>query len=651
MTTLQRKQELLDVVQKGNIDLLESLLKEGGGVNSIYPNGQTLLIAAIERQNQPMVEFLIQAGADVNKRDFYDRTPLMYAVDRKDDSKAEVAIVQSLLDSGAEADAKNKQGRTALMYAAYRGAAHMTDILLSAGAAVNLRDPRGESAWDFANYKWEAAACRQILEIWGAETTSPQTTKERTGFLQRIREMIGEAIELDEFTEFVGMTPWNLPSSCLFYGFLFMISLMAGGPGFIRLLFFGVGCIGLMMSPSTWKILPLWRELRQMRLGRPLPPISSRRKPAREDIQSRNDMEFVSRLMELASPELSTINLTHPNGQTLERKQALFASRIRSTLLTASVFIFPFFLPARSYDGILLAVLPLWTWPKSRLEYRLRGQRLRLVQEDRDRSAGEISQLLNAEEYANKALPPEFGLYLRAFMTTDKLHLQGIDLETIVAYSIAPSLPLLALGKPGEHIGAGRIRTSDEGWQEEILRLMEAARLILIIPSHRTGTLWEIDTLRTLGYFKKTIFIMPPELTFHDGKYSQDWKKTVTAAQAVGVEFPNHIAEGVFFRLGENGDFEDFAPLVSKELLKEQAPVGGGGGDAGSMSIEAGTHMGPNHTFTGGLDGSGGLGSVGDHAGGHDGGGSHGGHGGDGGGGGAAGGGGGHGGGHGGHGD
>ena len=158
MTTLQRKQELLDVVQTGNSDLLESLLKEGGGVNSIYPNGQTLLIAAIERQNRPMVEFLIQAGADLNKRDFYDRTPLMYAVDRKDDSKEAVAIVQCLLASAAEADAKNKQGRTALMYAAYRGAAHMTDILLSAGAAINLRDPRGESAWDFSHYKWEAAA-------------------------------------------------------------------------------------------------------------------------------------------------------------------------------------------------------------------------------------------------------------------------------------------------------------------------------------------------------------------------------------------------------------------------------------------------------------------------------------------------------------
>jgi len=650
MTTLQRKQELLDVVQTGNIELLESLLKEGGGVNSIYPNGQTLLIAAIERQNRPMVEFLIQAGADLNKRDFYDRTPLMYAVDRKEDSKEAVAIVQCLLDSGAEADAKNKQGRTALMYAAYRGAAHMTDILLSAGAAVDLRDPKGESAWDFSNYKWEAAACRQILEVWGAETSSPQTTKARTGILQAIREAIRDTIAMDEFTEFTGMTAWNLPSTCLIYVFLFVIWLAVRNPVFIRQLFFWAAWIGLILAPSTWKILPLGWEFIQRRSGNPVPPNSSRRKPAREDIQARNDLEFVSRLMELGSPELSTINLTHPNSQSPEVKRAIFTSRILSILLAGSPFIFPFFLPER-YVGILWFILPLWAWQKSRLEYRQRARRLRLVQQDRDRSAGEISQFLNAEAYVNKDLPSEFGLYLRAFMTTDKLHLNGIDLETILAYSIAPTLPLLALGKPGEHIGAGRIQTTNEHWQEEILRLMDAARLILIIPSHRTGTLWEIDTLCKLGYFKKTIFIMPPELTFHDGKYSKDWEKTVTAAQEVSVEFPSHIAEGVFFRLGENGDFEDFAPLVSKELLKEQVAMGGGSADAGSISGEAGTHSGHGHTFTGGLDGSGGHGGAGGHAGGHDGGGSHGGHGGEGGGGGAAGGGGGHGGGHGGHGD
>jgi hypothetical protein len=114
-------------------------------------------------------------------------------------------------------------------------------------------------------------------------------------------------------------------------------------------------------------------------------------------------------------------------------KQALFASRILSILLTASIFLIPLILSARYYDGILWVVLPLWAWLRSKLEYRLRERRLRLVQEDRDRSAGEISQLLNADEYANKDLPSEFGLYLRAFMTTDKLHLNGIDLETILA--------------------------------------------------------------------------------------------------------------------------------------------------------------------------------------------------------------------------
>jgi hypothetical protein len=181
--------------------------------------------------------------------------------------------------------------------------------------------------------------------------------------------------------------------------------------------------------------------------------------------------------------------------------------------------------------------------------------------------------MLNADDYTDKELPAEFGLYLRAFMTTDKLHLKGFDLETVLAYSIAPTLPLVALGKPGEHLGAGRIQTTDEHWQEEILRLMQGARLILIIPSHRAGTLWEIATLQNGGFLDKTIFIMPPELDFHGGTFSDDWHKTVLAAKDAGVKFPGHIRAGAFFRLNANGGFADYSPFVSEEFLKEFEPM------------------------------------------------------------------------------
>ncbi len=141
MDALQRKYELLDAVQIGNLSHLKAFLEDDGNVNAIYPNGKTLLIVAVERQKKEIVTFLVRAGADLNQRDFRDRTPLMYAADKEN-----VSIAQHLLDAGADVNAKNKQGLTALMYAAYKNAPKMAEVLLYAGADINARDLKDRSA-------------------------------------------------------------------------------------------------------------------------------------------------------------------------------------------------------------------------------------------------------------------------------------------------------------------------------------------------------------------------------------------------------------------------------------------------------------------------------------------------------------------------
>jgi len=73
--------------------------------------------------------------------------------------------------------------------------------------------------------------------------------------------------------------------------------------------------------------------------------------------------------------------------------------------------------------------------------------------------------------------------------------------------------PLIGLGLPGEQVGAGRIQTTDESWQTEFLRLASGARLILLIPSLRKGTAWELNTiLGDVTLLSKTIFIIPPNV-------------------------------------------------------------------------------------------------------------------------------------------
>jgi len=617
---MQHKQELLESVRWGNLPRLKGLLREGGDVNALYPNGKTLLITAVEAGEQAVVEYLIGVGANLNQRDFSDRTPLMYAADRSD-----ISITRLLLDAGADVNAQNKQGLTALMYAAYRDALDVVEALMNAGADVNLKDHGNRTALNYTDFK-RANKSQKVLKAHGAAYAPVQTQTVLSSF----REALQNARSMDEFTELKRSPGWGctlLIASYLFMFLMFGLQFVCGP--FILLLLLGVTWSLSLTFPSTWKIVPLWSEIRSHRTESPSTAQAAETIRMREPKTS--DIEFVSQLMDLGSRELSSIHRIYVDGRSQPVLISLFNSRLRSVLLAVSIFlpVLIMFLPGISRTGVdaflnasapigilyiaLFVLLPLWIPISFKLERRLRLERLRLIQQDRDRIAGDISTMLNAEDFADKELPADFGLYLRAFMTTDKLHLRGFDLETMIAYSIAPTLPLLALGKPGEHLGAGRIQTTDEHWQEEILHLMQTARLILIIPSHRAGTLWEIATLRNGGFLDKTIFIMPPEMEFHGGKFSDDWQKTVLAAGEAGVEFPEHISTGAFFRLNADGGFADYSPFVPEEFLMEFDPTVGGADFSSFTNAYAGFD-------TGGADGMGGGdagGAHGGHGGGH----------------------------------
>jgi hypothetical protein len=123
-------------------------------------------------------------------------------------------------------------------------------------------------------------------------------------------------------------------------------------------------------------------------------------------------------------------------------------------------------------------------------------------QEEDNSTAQQILSDLRADPAARV---PDFCLYLRAFESTGKLHvplylrvrrkcvwvaqrLVTDDLESHVSLSAGRRAPLVALGKPGEAIGAGRIFTDDATWQADIATLMRRAKGILIVPSDRDGT-------------------------------------------------------------------------------------------------------------------------------------------------------------------
>jgi hypothetical protein len=179
-------------------------------------------------------------------------------------------------------------------------------------------------------------------------------------------------------------------------------------------------------------------------------------------------------------------------------------------------------------------------------------------QQNRDRMAGEILDRIGRGE------SPRFSLYLRTFGVTGELptgqqpletvspllHGPILDFETLLAEAVEPVAPLVGLGQPGEHLGAGRIRTDDTAWQDFVLRLATRAELILVIPSGRPGTAWELKTLAGGDLWKKSVYLMPPGLA---GTYPETWNADRARLAADGVSIPEYSPWGMAFALDSNG--------------------------------------------------------------------------------------------------
>lgn len=85
------------------------------------------------------------------------------------------------------------------------------------------------------------------------------------------------------------------------------------------------------------------------------------------------------------------------------------------------------------------------------------------------------------------------------------------DLETLLAQVMEPVAPVIALGKSGEQVGAGRVDVPGDRWQEEFALLARSAHAIFLLPSLSDGTAWELGfLLREPALLDRTVFLVPP---------------------------------------------------------------------------------------------------------------------------------------------
>ena len=137
---------LVKAMQLDSWRVAQALLQAPGiDVNAANAGGETPLMYACIKGQVDWVRQLLRMGAKVNHPGW---TPLHYAASA--DTPHSVEIAALLLEHHAYIDAQSPNQSTPLMLAAQYGSEAMVNLLLSAGADVQLRNQLGLTAVDFA---------------------------------------------------------------------------------------------------------------------------------------------------------------------------------------------------------------------------------------------------------------------------------------------------------------------------------------------------------------------------------------------------------------------------------------------------------------------------------------------------------------------
>jgi ankyrin repeat protein len=194
-----RDQALIAAAGRGDLALVERLIREGSSVAARDSRGRTALLVATHGNHVPVARALIAAGADVNAKDDIQDSAFLYAgaegrteilkmtlptADLKSTNRyggtalipaahhGHTEAVLILLCTAIDKDHVNRLGWTALIEAVILsdgGPVHteIVRLLVEAGANVNIADREGVTPLQHAKRRGYAAMVR-ILEARGA---------------------------------------------------------------------------------------------------------------------------------------------------------------------------------------------------------------------------------------------------------------------------------------------------------------------------------------------------------------------------------------------------------------------------------------------------------------------------------------------------
>jgi ankyrin repeat protein len=149
---------IIDAVRSGQASTVRDMLAAGADVNAAEEDGSTILMWAIEGRQTELALELIEAGADASAVNRRGVSPI-YLAARSGDAE----VVEALLARGVDANTALPEGETVLMTAAKAGNADVVRALLEGGGndllgLENKADPNIVEGWQGQSALMWAAA-------------------------------------------------------------------------------------------------------------------------------------------------------------------------------------------------------------------------------------------------------------------------------------------------------------------------------------------------------------------------------------------------------------------------------------------------------------------------------------------------------------
>ncbi|KAM4667445.1 palmitoyltransferase ZDHHC13 [Amazona ochrocephala] len=134
-------------IRQGHLPMVMLLLKCGADPSLIDGEGFSSIHLAVLFQHMPIVAYLISKGQNVDTTDFNGQTPLMLAAQKAIGPEP----TRLLLKFNPSLNAvDNVQKNTALHWAIASGNTSAVDLLLEAGASLDIKNVKGETPCDLA---------------------------------------------------------------------------------------------------------------------------------------------------------------------------------------------------------------------------------------------------------------------------------------------------------------------------------------------------------------------------------------------------------------------------------------------------------------------------------------------------------------------